>query len=202
MESDAKGQIGGIDSSEAVRVRFAAESRRWQCPGCAKANEDILAESEARWKELDAASGSRSSEVEIPAELKMDFRDEMEAAAAAANSTTGEQPSQAVPPSSISDTGDSESAQLAEGFVQTAQPVVMSDSSAVVAGPASSSQSTHNTPAPTRTTPLSLPAQQPQLRQVARPVDPSAGVPPWVDYAIASLVCILAAMVFKIMSGY
>lgn len=202
MESDAKGQIGGIDSSEAVRVRFATESRRWQCPGCAKANEDILAESEARWKELDAASGSGSGEVEVPAELKMGFRDEMEAAAAVAKSAKGEQPSSSVPPLSASDTGDSESAQLAEGFVQTAQPGIVSDSSAVVAGPAPSSQSTHNNPAPTRTIPLPPPAQLPQLRQVARPIDPSAGVPPWVDYAIASLVCILAAMVFKIMSGY
>ncbi|KAH7033399.1 ubiquitin-conjugating enzyme/RWD-like protein [Microdochium trichocladiopsis] len=204
MESDAKGQIGGIDSSEAVRLRFAAESRRWQCPGCAKTNEDILAESEARWKELDAAaagSGSGSGdgtgsrkEVEIPAELKMGFRDEMEAAAAAAKAGSGSQPGQTG--SSSADAIDEESAQLAEGFVQTAPIANDSNSS-----PAPQAHARQNPPAPTRTIPLP-PPQQPQMRQAIRPIDPSAGVPPWVDYAIATLVCILAAMVFKIMSGY
>ncbi|KXJ93229.1 ubiquitin-conjugating enzyme/RWD-like protein, partial [Microdochium bolleyi] len=187
MESDAKGQIGGIDSSEAVRLRFAAESRRWQCPGCAKTNEEIIAESEERCREFDAARGAGSgsgggsasgrTEVEIPAELKMGFRDEMEAAAAAAKTGAGSQ--QGAPnASSASDADDSESAQLAEGFVQTAPTVLDPPHHESTSGSRPQTQAVSSIPVPTRTIPL--PQQQPQTRQIARPVDPNVGVPPWV----------------------
>ena len=124
----------------------------------------------------------------MPAELKMGFRDEMEAAAAAAR---GEQAGV-----------DEESAQLAEGFVQTAPMTqVTATDLAGAAAPAPAP-----VPAPTRTIPLpqNVPQQpQPQMRQMVRPpFDANAGVPPWVDYAIASLVVLLAAMILKIMSGY
>lgn len=198
MESDAKGQIGGIDSSESVRLRFAAESRRWQCPGCAKSNEDILAEAEERSRELDSANSSRT-EVEIPAELKMGFRDEMEAAAAAAKSAQAGQPGAQILASS-SEAEDSETAQLAEGFVPTAPVVADLPNSEAANGGAAQTRATLASPVPTRTIPLSQ--QQPQTRQAIRPIDPYAGVPPWVDYAIAALVCVLAAMVYRIMSGY
>ncbi|KAK6833237.1 ubiquitin-conjugating enzyme/RWD-like protein [Apiospora arundinis] len=82
METDAQGQIGGLNSAEPVRRRLAAESRGWTCSACGKSNEDILREVEEECQRLDAEEQGekekkRREEIEIPAELRMGFRDEM-----------------------------------------------------------------------------------------------------------------------------
>jgi ubiquitin-conjugating enzyme E2 J1 len=201
METDASGQIGGLNTADNVRRRLATESRAWACPTCAKSNEAILLEVGERCKELDAAeggSGSSSSskkaaEVKVPAELKMGFRDEMEKQKAAASGSA-----------TLQDDGagaedDAEAAQLAEGFVQTA-PVVPEEEQ--VRAPATSAlpaRPAQGVPQPTRTIPL--PAGQAVVHR-ARNTDPNAGVPVWVDYAIIALVGMLIAMLVKILMGY
>ncbi|KAI1335215.1 ubiquitin-conjugating enzyme/RWD-like protein [Xylariaceae sp. FL0016] len=195
METGASGQIGGLDTSDAVRTKLAASSKAWKCATCAKSNEQIMAECEERYKEFEDQYGGSSErkEVEIPAELKMGFRDEMEKARARQGGDEGAQE-------------DEEAAELAEGFVQTApeRPVE------VAAAPASSNRlnalppsypparPVQGVPTPTARVPLPNPVGQVATQQAMR-VDPYEGVPPWVDYAIVSLVILLAAIIFKIM---
>ncbi|KAI2622122.1 UBC-like protein [Hypomontagnella submonticulosa] len=185
METDARGQVGGLDATDAVRRRLAAESKEWKCAVCAKSNAEIIAECEARCKELDAQNeGKKREEVEVPAELKMGFRDEMEKAKA---SESGKE--------------DAESAELAEGFVQTAPvrenptPTTTTPTAPPPPRPA------QGVPAPTERVPLVDPIGQALSPLPPRQVDLNGGVPPWVDYAIASLVIILIAMVLKILLG-
>ncbi|KAH6652181.1 ubiquitin-conjugating enzyme [Truncatella angustata] len=172
METDASGQIGGLNTSESVRRELAGKSKAWTCPACAKSNEEILKEVAERCRELEAEGGaSERKEVEVPAELKMGFRDEMEKAKAAErNGSEGAKE-------------DAEVAQLAEGFVQTAPERE--------AAP----------PHPTRTVPLPDPVGQ-AVVQRARDLDRDAGVPIWIDYVIVTLVGVLVAMLIKILLGY
>ncbi|RYP48487.1 hypothetical protein DL768_005625 [Monosporascus sp. mg162] len=184
METDARGQLGGLDASDAVRRRLAAESRSWRCAACAKSNEEIIRECEERCRALEAEAGpSDRREVEVPAELKMGFRDEMEKQKAAGAAKDD----------------DAESAQLAEGFVQTAparhDPPPPAPPSASPARPA------QGVPAPTATVPLTDPAGRVDTAGVTR-VDPNAGAPVWIDYAIISLVAMLVAMLLKVLGGY
>ncbi|KAI0024551.1 ubiquitin-conjugating enzyme/RWD-like protein [Xylariomycetidae sp. FL0641] len=185
METGSAGQIGGVDAPDDVRRRLAAQSRAWRCPVCAQSNQEIMADCEARCAELEESD--RKAEVEVPPELKLGFRDDMEKARAAADEGAKE---------------DAESAQLAEGFVQTAPeraeaapvppPVPMPPARPAQGVPAP----TGRAPLPSPTTPLPPPPQ----RQVH--VQPAAEVPPWIDYAIFSLVIVLLAMLYKILLGY
>ncbi|KAF3760157.1 UBC-like protein [Cryphonectria parasitica EP155] len=196
METDPKGQLGGLDTSDAVRRRLAAESRAWRCTGCgARTNEEIIRECEeaaAAAESAEGAAGGASSssgggrkEVEVPAELKMGFRDEMEkkaAAAAAAAAATG---------ASASGSGeDSESAELAEGFVQTA-PRAGVDVSAGAARPG------QTVPQPTRTVPLPDAARNTGLQQQRQALHDDAQL--WMtDRVIAALAICLVAMLLKV----
>ncbi|KAI1661259.1 UBC-like protein [Daldinia decipiens] len=175
METDARGQLGGLDTNDAVRRKLAVESRGWRCPVCARTNAEIIAECGQRCAEVEV-DGERKEEVEVPAELKMGFRDEMEKARAAASSE-----------------GEKEDAELAEGFVQT---VPRRENPLPAPRPA------QGVPTPTRTIPLPAAVGQPVSLQTPRRVDPNVGVPPWVDYAIVSLVVILIAMLTKIIIGH
>lgn len=201
METDARGQLGGLDTSDAVRRRLAAESRAWRCAACARSNEEIVRECEERCRESEEASGSGANkEVEVPAELKMGFRDEMEKKKkeedAAKNGGDG---------GGGDNDDDSESAQLAEGFVQTVPERQTPPVPAPVAvpPPALSARPAQGVPAPTGTLapPRTDPAGQVDTAGVRR-VDPDAGVPPWIDYTIMSLVVLLVAMILKVLSGY
>ncbi|KAI0169591.1 UBC-like protein [Hypoxylon sp. FL1284] len=223
METDARGQLGGLDADDAVRRRLAADSPAWRCPVCARSNADIIAESEERCREIDGASAAateegeasgsnnegengggsnkpRRQEVEVPAELKLGFRDEMEAKAKARQQADGTGDGTGRDPARKEDE-DAESAELAEGFVQTA-PVRDTTPPAPQPPPARPVQ---GVPAPTGRIPLpdpvgraTAPAMQTQSR---RRIDPNAGVPVWVDYAIVSLVVVLIAMLMKILVG-
>ncbi|KAH8664269.1 ubiquitin-conjugating enzyme/RWD-like protein [Xylariales sp. PMI_506] len=221
METSAAGQIGGLDATEAVRRKLAAASRGFTCATCAKSNEDILREVSERCRELEAeasASGAgagKAAEVEVPAELKMGFRDEMEKAAKEAVTAAGSTPnptsasrgggggggSGGVAPATAAAEDDAESAQLAEGFVQTV-PMQRLESSLPGSATAQQARPGQGVPQPTRTIPLpQTPAQQ-QRQQQRRRVDPNAGVPIWVDYAIVAFAGVLIAMLIKILLGY
>ncbi|KAI1266641.1 ubiquitin-conjugating enzyme/RWD-like protein [Xylariaceae sp. FL1019] len=183
METGATGQIGGLDTSDAVRTRLAASSKSWRCSTCAKSNEDIMSECEQSCK--DAGGSAESKEVEIPAELKMGFRDEMEKAKAATAADQGAKE-------------DSESAELAEGFVQTV-PERIPDAPVAAAAIPSPARPAQGVPAPTGRVPLPNPVASNAVR--ARPPAPtngSEGVPVWVDYAITILSIMLVAIILKV----
>ncbi|KAI0835318.1 UBC-like protein [Hypoxylon sp. FL0890] len=186
METDARGQLGGLDTSEAVRRKLAVESKSWKCAVCGKSNGEIIAECEERCKELDAQNEGKRKEVEVPAELKMGFRDEMEKAKGGDGGDEAKE--------------DVESAELAEGFVQTVpeREILPPTTSSAAPPPARPAQ---GVPTPTGRVPLPDPVGQATSTTSQRQVDPNAGVPAWVDYAIVSLVIMLIAMILKILIG-
>ena len=77
MESDPKGQVGGLDASDAVRRRLAAESGAFVCTGCGgRSNAAILAESAEEERLLGKEDDEKDK---VPAELQLVFRDELAA---------------------------------------------------------------------------------------------------------------------------
>ncbi|KAK7403950.1 hypothetical protein QQX98_010281 [Neonectria punicea] len=185
METDARGQLGGLETTDAVRQRLAAESSSFKCAACGKTNGEIIKECEERAKE----AASTAQEIEVPKELNMGWRDEMEA------KKTQENPEP---------TGDeTEAAELAEGFVQTApDPTTADPYPATPAVPASQSiprpPSEIRNPAPTRTTPLPAVAVAPAQPRPARRASDD-GVPLWLDRLIVVMVVLLVALVLKIL---
>lgn len=187
METDAKGQLGGLDAPDSVRRRLAAESRSFRCGTCGqRSNAEVMAECEEAARQHAAENGTSSSEeVQIPADLKMGWRDEMgkEAAAPAAAPATAA--------AVASDPAiDAESAQLAEGFVQTTPRPVLSPPPA------------QSVPQPTRTIPLAVTPQRVLVQAPAQQIGVSDGaVPVWVDRLIMILGVLLVAMVLKVFMG-
>ncbi|KAF6815847.1 ubiquitin-conjugating enzyme [Colletotrichum sojae] len=189
METDPRGQLGGLETSDAVRRRHATVSHSFKCPTCAKTNIEIIKECEESAKAIVGSSNS-TAEVEIPSELKMGWKDEM------AEPSKSDSPPVSKPPRL--DDSDGESAELAEGFVCTArettatnnnQPAVPQPPSAAAGRPP-----VQMAPTPTRT--VSQP-MAPNVRQVhQRPHD--EGVPLWVDRAIVAIVVLLLAMILKV----
>jgi len=92
METDAKGQLGGLECSVKERERMAAASAGWRCGICGRNNGEIMKECEEAAKGKGAEG--KSEEVVIPSELKLGWKDEM-------GKDKGEE------------------AELAEGFVRT-----------------------------------------------------------------------------------
>ncbi|KAF6840805.1 ubiquitin-conjugating enzyme [Colletotrichum musicola] len=189
METDPRGQLGGLETSDAVRRRHATASHSFKCPTCAKTNIEIIKECEESTKAI-VDSSDATAEVEIPSELKMGWKDEM------AEPSKSDSPPVSKPPRL--DDSDGESTELAEGFVRTArettatnnnQPAVPQPPSAAAGRPP-----VQVTPTPTRT--VSQPTA-PNVRQVhQRPHD--EGVPLWVDRAIVAIVVLLLAMILKV----
>lgn len=72
MDTDAKGQLGGMDAGEAVRRKLAKESREWRCGSCGRGNAEVMKEQE------DAAAGEEGrKEEEVPEELRLAFREDL-----------------------------------------------------------------------------------------------------------------------------
>lgn len=72
MDTDAKGQLGGMDAGEAVRRKMAKESREWKCGSCGRVNAEVMKEQE------DAAAGEEGrKEEEVPEQLRLAFREDL-----------------------------------------------------------------------------------------------------------------------------
>ncbi|KAH8805727.1 ubiquitin-conjugating enzyme/RWD-like protein [Xylogone sp. PMI_703] len=177
METDAKGQLGGLECSDTMRSRMADESRKWKCPSCGKTNEEILKEC------AEAADKSERVEEEVPKELRMGWKDEM-----------GKEESKE---------DKEESAALAEGFVQTG-PVAGEGPVAVPPqqNPYPPARPAQSVPQPTGSV-ATVSAQRPgpaALRaQVSRQSQDSVLV--WIDRTIVGIVICLIFMILKILAG-
>jgi ubiquitin-conjugating enzyme E2 J1 len=192
METDARGQLGGFDTTEAVRRRLAAESHAFRCGTCARTNADIIQESEQRARDAERPS----DDVEIPKELNLGFRDEL------ANKKTTEKTAAAAAATDKDE--DDETARIAEGFVPTTPSTTDVNAAASSVNPQSSNQNIHSRPA-------RLAQASPQAATI--PADPRAvantslrrpsdgGVPVWIDRVIVVLVVLLTALVLKILFG-
>jgi ubiquitin-conjugating enzyme E2 J1 len=193
MESDAKGQLGGLESSGRDRERLANQSAGWKCGVCGKSNEEIMREcaEAARVKEEeDAAKGNspKKDEVEIPKELKLGYKDEL------GGNQNGKEKEDTT-------TEDEDAAELAEGFVQTAPTA-----------PYPPARPAQSVPQPTATIPQSQRPPPPQVTEAARVVHAyqqqqavqrrsNDGVPVWIDRSIAGVVVCLVFMVLKMLLG-
>jgi ubiquitin-conjugating enzyme E2 J1 len=76
MDTDAKGQLGGIECSKDARERMARDSGKWACSGCGKSNAEIMKERAEAVKEVEGTEGQRKEE-EVPEELRLAYREEL-----------------------------------------------------------------------------------------------------------------------------
>ncbi|KAH7152532.1 ubiquitin-conjugating enzyme/RWD-like protein [Dactylonectria estremocensis] len=187
METDARGQLGGLETTDAVRQRLASESTTFKCAVCGKTNGEIIKECEERASEASSAA----QEVEVPKELNMGWRDEMEA----------KKKAQANPEPAAD---EAETAELAEGFVQTVPSLTNTDTRPAAQVPPVNQTvprppSEMRNPAPTRTVPLPAAPVAPP-RPARRASDD--GVPLWLDRLIVVLVVLLVALVLKILFAF
>ncbi|CZT52820.1 related to non-canonical ubiquitin conjugating enzyme 1 [Rhynchosporium secalis] len=207
METDVKGQLGGMECSAKEREAIAGQTPGWKCGVCAKSNGEIMKEAE------DAAQAEGEvEEVEVPKELSMAFKDEMGKSAGKAKEKEEEAQSQTSP---LEHDG-SEEAELAEGFVQTGLDGT-SDShppkSTSTATPTSTqTQSTYPPARPAQTAPQPTGASIPNApraavanayptQQMAQRVS-NDGVPVWVDRAIGAVIFCLVALFMKVLFGF
>lgn len=192
METDAKGQLGGLDTTEADRRRCAEGSGVWKCASCGRSNAEILKECEDAAKLQEADGESSRNEEKVPEGLVIGSREEL-----------GLQFNGADVRSSQKD--EETEAELAEGFVQTAPPPPQLSSYP-------SARPAQTVPRPTATRPSTsqpapaIPVQRNMMApiaqaQVQQRVSPD-GVPVWVDRAIVGIVLCLVFMITKMMLGY
>jgi ubiquitin-conjugating enzyme E2 J1 len=158
---------------------MAKESRSWKCNSCGASNEKIL----KQCAEAAEALGVKA-DVEIPKELKMGWKDEMRGAKKEADGAD-----------------DGESAELAEGFVQTVPIPEPQNQTPPPPSPVSvrtypPARPVQGVPQPTATIAAPHTALAVQGRRSA-----GDGVPSWVDKAIGGLFLCLLVMVLKIVLG-
>lgn len=176
MEGGAKGQVGGMEMGKDERLRLARESRRWRCLGCGgKSGEDILKE-EAEKVEREGKKVEGGGE-ELPPELRMGFKDEMENGGSTGHSET-------LAPCSA---GPSDEPSVCPPITSTAsaqqpsppQPQTSTQSASLTfqIQPSTSSMNSSATVLPSSSPPEPLPA--------------------WIDNAIAGVVAGLAFMIIK-----
>ena len=221
MDTAARGQLGGLDMSRAARERLAVESQSFRCQVCGKTNLEILQASEERATK----KTTTTTEVEVPAELRMAWRDELaserqqqsieqqaaqqskqqsaqqciEQQAAQqskqqAAQQSEQQAAQSAAPHCPPRTGspDSETAELAEGFVST-RPTPADNPAQ--SQPEHPPQGLASTQTQTQThTQTQTQTQTHTLRQL-----PAEGVPSWLDRAIVGLLVALVGMILKML---
>ena len=75
MAGEAQGQVGGLDMSADARLGLARSSRSWKCSACGRrSNEDIMSDHEESWSQ----SGGQDKASEVPAELQLAYKDDLE----------------------------------------------------------------------------------------------------------------------------
>jgi len=100
MDTDAKGQLGGIECTKDARERMARDSAAWKCAACGKSNADVMAEREELVKEIEAKEGRRKED-HVPEELRLAYRDELAKDAEAKAATPPPQDASDSAPSSV-----------------------------------------------------------------------------------------------------
>ena len=169
METDAKGQLGGLDTTDQIRKHLAAESLSYLCPACGKTNADIIKDCHEQ-SESNGILSSGAPEIEVPSELKMGWKDEMSPETTVGKSP--DQPAEATPPAQ-SDT-HSGSLRPESNLNRTASAV----------------RATNSRRSPTQ----NGPAVSMRVGQAQHPSLPP-GVPRWLDQLIIFLIVILAAAI-------
>ncbi|GAO17875.1 uncharacterized protein UV8b_03222 [Ustilaginoidea virens] len=202
METDARGQLGGLDTTDEVRRRLARESRDFRCSTCGRSNLEIITLSEQQVSQLAVPSGK---DIQVPTELSMAWKDEM-----ITKRPVGD--GHSLPSDRLdngSQDGDSDAAETTEVFAQTsANPQTRGksqESSTHGNEPSSSTSPRHDeghAPTTSRVTEAAA-SEQALTRRPPRTLQPhDEGVPLWVDRAIVALVIVLIALLLKVLVGF
>lgn len=195
METDVKGQLGGLECSKEERERIARNTPVWTCGVCGRSNGEILREAEEAAK----AEGN-TDEAEVPKELSMGYKDEMTAARKEEVKMEVRSAQQRM--------DDDTEAELAEGFVRTGldgaadqNHAPATETSATIYPPARPAQTV---PQPTAAVVRNAPrvaAANAYPMQVAQRRSDDEGVPVWLDRAIGGVIFCLVALVLKVLLG-
>lgn len=222
METDAKGQLGGLDTNDTERKRYADNSVSWKCPSCGKSNEDIINECTEAAKEKEAADGEAHKKIDetVPPELKIGFKPD---------TTEGGSQKQELPGTTAAPIQNEAQSPLPGVQVQGAHQLpatpapasVPNPSPVVTASPVQQQPEAYlrarpaqGVPQPTRT--LDLPrASRAEITPSAQNVQAASTLQAtrvrqnvsndndlvWVDRAIAGVALCLAFMIMKVMLG-
>jgi len=173
MDTDPKGQVGGMDSTPETRKRFASESTGWKCPGCGKMNAHIIKERE------DAATetGAEKKEEHVPEELRLAYREDL------VNDSKAD-PAAAQSPAAQSTTGGPN--------LTTKLPASLPISSSPSPGPQTLRSGTANSVSVGAS---SRPAQVTTPRQAQQ--QHAHSIPPWLDMAIYGVLLALLVMIIR-----
>lgn len=182
MDTDAKGQVGGIDSTEAARRKMASESGAYRCAACGKTNAEIMREREELAKEAEAEEGKKEEEA-VPEELRLAYREDLAKEESA-------QPESSSGASSAKEAEKQATSSTPAAQQNAGQPASAPASVSQPAAPPRAAPAAPAIPAPTRTVPAT-----PALRQQHRPLDD--GVPAWIDKAIYGVLGALAFMILR-----
>ncbi|PFH58124.1 hypothetical protein XA68_14128 [Ophiocordyceps unilateralis] len=173
METDARGQLGGIDTTDTVRKQLALESGPFRCSTCARSNHDIIANAERRTQ----GTMSSAEEVKVPQELRMGWRDEME---------SGNEDK------TISRTPAGSGNEMAFGTKDACHDSSGAETAEGVATRALEANGQG----------LSFCPQQQMLPRQRTTHPPNRNVVPlWVDRVITALMVVLAALLLKVLTG-
>ncbi|KAJ8111238.1 hypothetical protein OPT61_g6124 [Boeremia exigua] len=180
MDTDAKGQLGGIECSKDARERMARESGKWTCASCGKSNAEIIKEREEAAKEIEEKEGKRKEE-EVPEELRLAYRDQLgqkeNAETQTATASVDKGKGKAVESEVQQETSKPHSAPVVPTRPVAAAPIV--------AAP----PSLGSVPRPTRTVPA------PPLQQIVQQ-SPDRSLA-WIDTCIWGVLAMLLFMVVK-----
>ena len=179
MEGGAKGQVGGMEMSEAERKRLAEESKGWRCTTCGgKTNKEIL-----KAQEEEGSNGGGNGKAEIPEELRFGFKDEMQKP----KSDDTVQPTQ-----------PTRSETNKEPFMSANRHATSS-----VPCPSTATQTSSSPPTAAQVSSTSIsrvmlgPQQQPAPLAPAAQTSSQEAVPRWIDKAIVCLVGTLLVMILR-----
>ncbi|EGX92561.1 ubiquitin-conjugating enzyme E2 6 [Cordyceps militaris CM01] len=185
METEARGQLGGLETTDDVRQRLARDSGAWICAVCAKSNAEIIKDCEERCQ----GANAEASDAPAPQDLKMVWKDEMKP-----EDDSGGDKATGAP---------SEDFELAEGFVQTTPQV-----SALVMEPPAAPPARRRQTLPSHDAlQTGAPSQRQQQQQQSVPATATnhqstdEAVPLWIDRAIVVLVVLLLALLIKVLFG-
>lgn len=187
MDTDAAGQLGGLNTGEQGRKLMAQNSPAWKCETCGKSNGEIMEQCVKAVAELGEEG---RAEEEVPKDLVIGTKEDMENAK-----------------------GDREAGKTAapEGSAQipVAQSPVVPTPISAEAGSSSAipqARPAQSAPQPTGITSTTAQFTQPSPTvqhnaAMARERVSGEGVPVWVDRAIGGLIICLVIMIAKMILG-
>jgi ubiquitin-conjugating enzyme E2 J1 len=74
MDTNAKGQLGGMDATDEVRRRFAGQSAASRCPTCSKSNGEIMKDHDTS---IQALGEERvDAAIDVPQQLRLSYKGE------------------------------------------------------------------------------------------------------------------------------